>query len=194
MRRHSPRRQKRPECLRMPWRPHGCTRNGITRRRIGGNNLAHLKFDQEITARLVIDPYNDFISEGGKVWDRLKTVAEANNCVPHMLQVLTAARKAGLRVFWNGYLPPAEFVPQLLVAQAQTLLRLQGEPGAAAVYRQVLERFPTSAVAPEAQYSAAVALYKHSHQAPDLLDTWRRLQTQYPSSIWRVKQSFTEQG
>jgi TolA-binding protein len=73
------------------------------------------------------------------------------------------------------------------VAQAQTLLRLQGEPGAAAVYRQVLERFPTSAVAPEAQY-------KHSHQAPDSLDTWRRLQTQYPSSIWRVKQSFTEQG
>lgn len=178
----------------MPWRPHGCAGNGIARRRIGGNNRANLKFDQEITALLVIDPYNDFISEGGKVWDRLKTVAEANNCVPHMLQVLTAARKAGLRVFWNGYLPPAEFVPQLLVAQAQTLLRLQGEPGAAAVYRQVLERFPTSAVAPEAQYSAAVALYKHSHQAPDLLDTWRRLQTQYPSSIWRVKQSFTEQG
>jgi Isochorismatase family len=194
MRRHSPRRQKRPECLERPLRPHGGARIGLARRRIGGSNLAHLEFDQEITALLVIDPYNDFISEGGKVWDRLKTVAEANNCVPHMLQVLTAARKAGLRVFWNGYLPPAEFVPQLLVAQAQTLLRLQGEPGAAAVYRQVLERFPTSAVAPEAQYSAAVALYKHSHQAPDLLDTWRRLQTQYPSSIWRVKQSFTEQG
>ena len=194
MRRHAPRRHKRPEGLRRPWRPHGGARHGIARRRIAGNNLAPLTCDQEITARLVIDPYNDFISEGGKVWDRLKTVAEANNCVPYMLQVLTVARKAGLRVFWTGYLPPAEFVPQLLVAQAQTLLRLQGEPGAAAVYRQVLERFPTSAVAPEAQYSAAVALYKHSHQAPDLLDTWRRLQTQYPSSIWRVKQSFTEQG
>ena len=95
---------------------------------------------------------------------------------------------------WNGYLPPAEFVPQLLVAQAQTLLRLQDEPGAAAVYREVLERFPTSAVAPEAQYFAAVALYKHSHNASDLLDNWRRLQTRYPDSIWRVKQSFTEQG
>ena len=71
---------------------------------------------------------------------------------------------------WNGYLPPAEFVPQLLVAQAQTLLRLQDEPGAAAVYRQVLERFPPSAVAPEAQYFAAVALYKHRHNASDLLD------------------------
>jgi nicotinamidase-related amidase len=36
------------------------------------------------TALLVIDPYNDFISEGGKLWDRLKTVAKANSCVPHM--------------------------------------------------------------------------------------------------------------
>jgi hypothetical protein len=95
---------------------------------------------------------------------------------------------------WNGYLPPAEFVPQLLVAQAQTLLRLQDEPGAAAIYREVLERFPTSAVAPEAQYFFAVSAYKHSHNASDLLDNWRRLQTRYPDSIWRVKQSFTEQG
>jgi ureidoacrylate peracid hydrolase len=62
--------------------------------------MANLKFDKEITALLVIDPYNDFISEGGKVWDRLKTVAEANDCVLHMSQVLSAARKAELRVFY----------------------------------------------------------------------------------------------
>ncbi|MEJ0091724.1 MAG: isochorismatase family cysteine hydrolase [Limisphaerales bacterium] len=60
----------------------------------------NLTYDQEITALLVIDPYNDFISEGGKVWDRLKGVAEANNCVPHMLAVLKAARKVKLRVFY----------------------------------------------------------------------------------------------
>jgi len=62
--------------------------------------MADLKFDKEITALLIIDPYNDFISEGGKVWDRLKTVAEANNCVPNMLQLLNAARNAELRVFY----------------------------------------------------------------------------------------------
>ena len=62
--------------------------------------MADLKLDKEITALLVIDPYNDFISEGGKVWNRLKTVAEANDCIPHMLQVLQAARKTGLRVFY----------------------------------------------------------------------------------------------
>ena len=46
--------------------------------------MASLKYEKEITALLVINPYNDFISEGGKLWDRLKTVAEANDCVPHM--------------------------------------------------------------------------------------------------------------
>jgi ureidoacrylate peracid hydrolase len=62
--------------------------------------MTSLKFDKEITALLVIDPYNDFISEGGKIWDRLKAVAEANHCIPNMLQVLGAARKAGLRAFY----------------------------------------------------------------------------------------------
>jgi ureidoacrylate peracid hydrolase len=62
--------------------------------------MANVRYDKQLTALLVIDPYNDFISEGGKVWDRLKAVAEANRCVPHMLQVLNAARKAELRVFY----------------------------------------------------------------------------------------------
>ena len=62
--------------------------------------MASLNYESESTALLVIDPYNDFISDGGKVWDRLKHVAEANNCVPNMLQVLNAARKTGLRIFY----------------------------------------------------------------------------------------------
>lgn len=59
-----------------------------------------VNFDKDITALLVIDPYNDFISEGGKIWDRIRAVAEANGCISHMLQVLNAARQAGLRVFY----------------------------------------------------------------------------------------------
>ena len=57
-------------------------------------------YDREITALLVIDPYNDFISEGGKIWERLRQVAEANHCVPHMTTVIGAARSAQLRVFY----------------------------------------------------------------------------------------------
>jgi len=57
-------------------------------------------YKKEITALLVIDPYNDFISEGGKIWPRIKGVAEANGCVVHMLEILNAARKAQLRIFY----------------------------------------------------------------------------------------------
>src|SRR5258705_3999207 len=97
MRRYSPRRQKRPECLRMLAFNKSDFDLG---ERVGGKNMENLNYDKEITALLVIDPYNDFISEGGKVWDRLRGVAEANGCVSNMLQVLNAARGAELRVFY----------------------------------------------------------------------------------------------
>ena len=59
-----------------------------------------MAFARGITGLLVIDPYNDFISEGGKVWDRLRGVAETNGCIGHMKQVLDAAREADIRVFY----------------------------------------------------------------------------------------------
>jgi nicotinamidase-related amidase len=62
--------------------------------------MTRVTYEKEVTALLVIDPYNDFISEGGKVWDRIRAVAEANGCVPNMLRVLNAVRKAKLRVFY----------------------------------------------------------------------------------------------
>jgi len=62
--------------------------------------VSTLAYDKTITAPLVIDPYNDFISEGGKAWPRIQAVAEANNCVSHMVEVLNAARTAKLRVFY----------------------------------------------------------------------------------------------
>jgi ureidoacrylate peracid hydrolase len=35
-----------------------------------------VKYDSSSTGLVVIDPYNDFISEGGMVWERLKGVAD----------------------------------------------------------------------------------------------------------------------
>jgi ureidoacrylate peracid hydrolase len=57
-------------------------------------------YEKDITALLVVDPYNDFISEGGKIWGRIRAVADANGCVANMLRILDAARKAKLRVFY----------------------------------------------------------------------------------------------
>jgi len=63
-------------------------------------------YDQWITALLVIDPYTDFISEGGKIWDRFRAVAEANDCVRHMLQVINAAECQA-----SSLLCPASSIP-----------------------------------------------------------------------------------
>ena len=37
--------------------------------------MATIAYEKQITALLVIDPYNDFISEGGKIWNRIRGVA-----------------------------------------------------------------------------------------------------------------------
>jgi ureidoacrylate peracid hydrolase len=80
-------------------------------------------YDKAITALLVIDPYNDFISEGGKAWGRIRAVAEANGCVPHMLQVLHAAREAQLRVFFAMHrrYRPGDYETWKYVAPVQKL-------------------------------------------------------------------------
>jgi hypothetical protein len=62
-----------------------------------GACMSSVTYEKEITALLVIDPYNDFISEGGKLSDRLKAVAEDNHCVPHMLQVDSGFDSSNLR-------------------------------------------------------------------------------------------------
>jgi hypothetical protein len=93
---------------------------------------------------------------------------------------------------WNGYLPPSEFLPQLLAGRAQALLRSDCGEEAKEAYADILRRFPTSFVAPEVAYFAAVSAYRLSHEPSDLLDNWGVVQNRYPMSDWRVKQSFIE--
>src|SRR5882762_4548217 len=57
-------------------------------------------FEKDLTGLLVVDPYNDFISEGGILWPLVKEIAETVHCVPNMLAILQAARAAGVRVFF----------------------------------------------------------------------------------------------
>ena len=93
---------------------------------------------------------------------------------------------------WNGYLPPTEFLPQLLAGRAQALLRSDRGEEAADAYTDILRRFPTSFIAPEVAYFTAVSRYRLTHEVPDLLDNWVHVQRRYPISEWRTKQSFIE--
>ncbi len=91
---------------------------------------------------------------------------------------------------WNGYLPPGEFAAQLLAALAHARLRLREFDAAEMLYADVLRRFPTALVAPEAQYFSGVTGYRKSGEANALLHGWHELEKTYPDSEWAVKQNF----
>ncbi len=94
---------------------------------------------------------------------------------------------------WQGYWSPTEFAARILLGRARGLTRQRREAEAEAAYEDVLRRFPTSFVAPEAAYWRAVCRYKRTHAAEDLLGGWSRtLPTRYPYSQWRAAQSWSE--
>jgi hypothetical protein len=49
----------------------------------GSETLAGVTYQKNLTGLLVIDPYNDFISPGGKVWDRIVTADEVVAAISH---------------------------------------------------------------------------------------------------------------
>ena len=54
-------------------------------------------YDARKTALLFIDPYNDFLSEGGKAWNAIKPIAEEVNLLENLRAIQHAARVAGIR-------------------------------------------------------------------------------------------------
>ncbi|MFS2108819.1 cysteine hydrolase family protein [Sphingomonas sp. Sphisp140] len=52
------------------------------------------------TGLVLVDPYNDFLSEGGKVWPRVQAIAEANGLIANLKAIADTVRGAGMRVFY----------------------------------------------------------------------------------------------
>jgi hypothetical protein len=93
---------------------------------------------------------------------------------------------------WNGYLPPALYLAQLLLGLGKAALKQDRLEQAAARFDAVADLYPFSEAAPEALYWSAVARFKGSHDGQDLQHGWARLRGRYPESAWRIKQSFIE--
>jgi nicotinamidase-related amidase len=51
------------------------------------------------TGLLLVDPYNDFLSDGGKLWPMIKAVADDVSLLENLRSVVSAARGAGIRIF-----------------------------------------------------------------------------------------------
>jgi nicotinamidase-related amidase len=56
-------------------------------------------YDVRRTAVLLVDPYQDFLCEGGKLWPLLAEVAGEVGLLDHLREVTAAARAAGITVF-----------------------------------------------------------------------------------------------
>jgi nicotinamidase-related amidase len=56
-------------------------------------------YDPARTGLLFVDPYNDFLSEGGKVWPRVKEVAEQVGLIDNLNAVVKTVREKGIQVF-----------------------------------------------------------------------------------------------
>ena len=52
------------------------------------------------TGLLLIDPYNDVLSDGGKLWPDVKAIAEAVELLAHLRALVEAARRIGVAVFY----------------------------------------------------------------------------------------------
>jgi nicotinamidase-related amidase len=52
------------------------------------------------TALLFVDPYNDFLSPGGKLYPLAKEVAESVDLLAHLREMVSAARQANIRIFF----------------------------------------------------------------------------------------------
>jgi hypothetical protein len=50
-----------------------------------------MTYDPSTAAILLIDPYSDFLSEGGKLWPRAKAVAEQVNLLDHLRAIVKVA-------------------------------------------------------------------------------------------------------
>jgi hypothetical protein len=48
----------------------------------------------------LLDPYNDFLSEGGKLWERTKEIAEKVNLMDNLRNIIADARKADVKIFF----------------------------------------------------------------------------------------------
>lgn len=55
-------------------------------------------YQAERTALLIVDPYNDFMSEGGKLFNAIKETADAAGLFANLRKIIPAVRAAGIQV------------------------------------------------------------------------------------------------
>ena len=62
--------------------------------------MPRINYPVNRTGLLLVDPYNDFLSEGGKLWPQIRQIAESIDLIGHMRTLLVTTRRLGIAVFY----------------------------------------------------------------------------------------------
>jgi TolA-binding protein len=103
--------------------------------------------------------------------------------------VLIVDRDGNERHRVEGFLPAAEFLPQLEVGAAHASFARQDFADAEKRFRAIVDKYPESDVAAESLYWAGVSRYKATGDAAALKDTAHAFGERYQRSAWAKKAS-----
>ena len=57
-------------------------------------------YSSQNTVILIVDPFNDFLSEGGKLWSRTNETVKGVNLIQKLTSILSAARSFGIKIIY----------------------------------------------------------------------------------------------
>ena len=57
-------------------------------------------YSSENTAILIVDPFNDFLSDGGKLWSTTKETVKGVNLIENLKNLLSAARSLDIKIVY----------------------------------------------------------------------------------------------
>src|SRR6266850_5376513 len=60
--------------------------------------MVHDSYPRDRTALLFVDPYNDFLSDGGKLWPLVEGVAKEVGLLDNLRTITATIRKAGIQI------------------------------------------------------------------------------------------------
>ena len=143
--------------------------------------LASLIADYFIPVRVHVKQKDEFARLGEKYnaqWTPAALLLDGNGVERHRLE---------------GFVPLEDFASQLLLGRAHAARAAGGFGDAEQRYREVIELYPLSDAAAEAQYWAGVSRYKASGEFRALIDTANAFDERYQDSTWAKKASVWKQ-
>ena len=89
----------------------------------------------------------------------------------------------------EGFLPADDFLSQLALGAAKAAFSAGDFARAERLFEDVVQKYPRTDAAPEAQYWSGVSRYKGTNDPSALAGTFKKFQERYSDSTWAKKAS-----